>query len=202
MPPQCRVILISGFTAAGKTTYARLLAEGLGWDYIGMSALRRAGFPRSVLGEHEWLPAVDAFRSASPESDKGLDRLMGREILASTRPLVVDAWLQPWLCSQSDALRIWLESDWSSRLLKAIVSHLRRGHRPPTAWVADQIRSKDQFSVDMFESLYGIRFRYDASLFDFSIDNSRYIRMASIHASDRGIAEFQPELERTVKSYF
>jgi cytidylate kinase len=200
VPPRCRVILISGFTAAGKTTHARLLAGSLGWDYIGMSELRRARLPRGVLGEHEWLPVVDERRSASPECDEDLDRLMGLDIATSTRPLVVDAWLQPWLCNRSDALRIWLQSDRSSRLLKATVSHLRRGHGPPSS-VAEQIRSKDQFSVDTFESLYGIKFGYDASLFDFSIDNSLYIQAASICASDRGIAEFEPELERAVKSY-
>jgi hypothetical protein len=38
-------------------------------------------------------------------------------------------------------------------------------------------------------------------MFDFSIDNSLYIQAASINASDRGIAEFEPELERAVKSF-
>jgi cytidylate kinase len=201
VPPRRRLILISGFTAAGKTTHSRLLARSLGWEYFGMSELRRARLPPGLLGRHEWLPSLDKLRADDPESDANLDSLVTVTVTASARPLVVDAWLQPWLCGRPDALRIWLQSDLRSRLLKATVSRLRSGCRPPFAGLAEQVSMKDQFSVDMFERLYDIRFGYDAKLFDLSIDNSRYIQIASICASDRGIAEFQPELERVVKPY-
>ena len=196
----CPAILISGFTAAGKTTHARLLAEDLGWAYLGLSGIRRelpgmaeAGGPPAA----EWEPAMDRRRNRDPGLDVIADRVMAQRIAAVRGPVVVDAWLQPWLSSRSGAVRVWLASDERSRLRKAAVTFLRRGLAPPDG-LAQEIRHKDRFSVEQFRSLYGIRFGPDTGLFDLLIDNSAFIRAASITASDEGIAAFRPVFRSAV----
>ena len=71
-------ILISGFTAAGKTTHGRLLAEDLGWAYLGLSGIRREllrpGEDPEPSGA-EWDPGMDRLRGRDPGLDVAADQL-------------------------------------------------------------------------------------------------------------------------------
>jgi cytidylate kinase len=106
--PASPAILISGFTAAGKTTHARLLAEDLGWAYLGLSGVRRE------------LPGYgEATEPPGAEWEPAMDRPMTQRLATMRGPAVVDAWLQPWLSGRADAVRVWLDSDEQSRLRNA-----------------------------------------------------------------------------------
>lgn len=185
-----RLVLVSGFTAAGKTTHARLLAEFLGWEYLGMSEIRRSRIPASGTPHEEWHPRGDDLRAGDPRLDLDMDHRIKERIESAEAPLVVDAWLQPWLCELS-ATRVWLGSDFASRVLKAQVSRLRAG-LPPTSSTAGTVARKDEFSVEHFRRLYGVDFGPDPAVFDLVLDNSGYISAASIRASDDGIGRFAP----------
>lgn len=199
MPSNVRVILISGFTAAGKTTHAKLLAAHLGWDYLGASEIRRRLHPSvNLRSGQEWQPAIDAERSSSLKFDRMLDSVITEEIKKSHNRIVVDAWLQPWLYREDDALRVWLHSDDASRVKKAQVSFLRLGISPPPN-IAQRVKVKDDFSVEMFRRLYGIRFAYTHELFRSRGDNSQYIEESTIAASDRGIAQYQRVFEDLIE---
>jgi cytidylate kinase len=195
-----RLVLVSGFTAAGKTTHARLLASCLGWRYLGSSQLFRRLLPCHSREDREWSPAIDEHRCTAAGFDKALDSLIMQLVEESASSLVVDAWLQPWLCRRTDAVRVWLGSDLPSRLRKAKVSFMRTGVIPPVD-VDAQIHEKDTFSILTFKRLYNVDFGPDPDVFDVIIDNSAFITEASIAASDRGIASFHQSFQQAINAY-
>jgi cytidylate kinase len=188
-PP--RLIIISGFSAAGKTTHSKLLARELGWQYIGMSAIRRSCIPASSSPQEEWLPAGDRLRGVNTLLDREADHQMNERINITKTPIVVDAWLQPWLCELPGAVRVWLGSDFVSRAVKAQVSRLR-SQLNPSHFIAETVAKKDEFSIAQFRRLYGIEFGPDPDIFDLFLDNSQYITDPTISASDAGIRRFSP----------
>jgi cytidylate kinase len=177
-----------------------LLASHLGWRYIGSSQIFRRVLSPKLATDREWDPTFDACRSETPSLDYALDKQMEQIIDESTSPLVVDAWLQPWLCRRSDAVRVWLESDFPSREIKARVSFMRASLAPPIN-IDSQIKNKDDFSSRAFKRLYNISFGPDPGVFDLILDNSCFIKQASIAASDSGIAAFRRDFEQAIAAY-
>lgn len=191
------MVIVSGFTAAGKTTHSRMLADTLEWDYLGMSEIRRQLLPDSASAQSEWLPEGDRRRAADSDLDRAMDRLMGQAIATSDGPVVVDAWLQPWLCAHPGAVRVWLDSSFPSRVTKAQVSRLRAG-APPSSTTPREIAEKDAFSVRHFRKVHGVRFGPDPAVFDLILDNSSFITGPTVESSDRGIAGFGPVFNELV----
>jgi cytidylate kinase len=199
VPPTQPAILISGYTAAGKTTHAQLLAQRLHFEYLSASQIRRTllGSP-SENGMIEWDRTVDERRKASSGPDRALDAVIAQRVRESRRPLVVDAWLQPWLSADPAHIRVWLESSVRTRNWKATVTLHRNGLLAP-ADLYSQVAEKDSFSRKIFWNLYQIEFGPDPRVFDVIIDNSAYITAPTIQASDAGIAQFEPVLEQAIK---
>jgi cytidylate kinase len=185
------LVIVSGFTAAGKTTHSRLLAETLGWQYVGMSQIRRLRIPESSSAREEWLPRGDELRAANALLDLEMDRRLTEYIGRLDGSAVIDAWLQPWLCELPGAVRVWLASDFDSRAIKAQVSRFRLGMGPSESITAT-IAEKDKFSIEQFRRLYGIDFGPDPGVFDLLLDSSDYITEATVQASDDGIRRFAP----------
>jgi cytidylate kinase len=197
MPP-LPLVLVSGLTAAGKTTHCQLLANALGWDYVSMSQVRRLQIPESSSQQHEWLPEGDERRAANAMLDLEMDRRIAEHIEHRDAPTVIDAWLQPWLCDLP-AVHVWLDSDFGSRVSKAQVSRLRAGLAPsPT--MTETVAEKDKFSIEHFRRLYGIEFGPDPGIFDLFLDNSAYLTEANIRASDDGIRRFSPIFNAAVST--
>jgi cytidylate kinase len=196
-PP--RQVIISGFTAAGKTTHARHLAASLGWRYVGMSEIRRSCVPDSSTEREEWHPTGDRRRAADESLDLDMDRRLAERIRSIDVPTVVDAWLQPWLSELSGVTRVWLESDFESRVLKAQVSRMRAGLAAMPS-IRDTVAAKDEFSVTHFRRLYGVDFGPDPEVFDLLLDNSGYLTEATIGSSDAGISRFAAVFNSRVRA--
>ena len=113
-------IAISGLTAAGKTTHARLLEIEFGLKYVSGSSilLDRGGVGRQVPPDF-WISPSGMHlvsRIVELEVDEAL-----RDAEASSAETVFDCRSLAWL-ARNPLLTIWLESSRDSRIRKAIVS--------------------------------------------------------------------------------
>ncbi|MFC5288092.1 hypothetical protein ACFPM7_13615 [Actinokineospora guangxiensis] len=192
-PTVANRIVFSGYTAAGKTTHARLVADELGWRYLGMAEVLTevAGF-----AEPRWTPELDRARAEDPTIDQRADARM-TALVGDSVEVVVDAWLQPWLVPRRGTLTVWVESSFRSRAMKCLVSAVRRGSPvdPPGAnRLLEDLEDKDTFSRRRFRELYGVRFGYDPGTFSVRFDNSAHIAEPTVAASDRGIRLGHPAL--------
>jgi cytidylate kinase len=188
-------IIISGLTAAGKTTHGRLLAST--WDLPYYSMVRVMGDVLAhdwpALPTSRWTPARDLVRRDNADVDLLADERMVR--LAETTPIgVFDAWALPWLYDRDDAVRLWLESDLPSRIRKYQVSQLPLC--PDEAAVRELLADKDGFARARFAELYGFDLYTDRSPFELVADNSSYLPVATADAARAGVAAFHRELLR------
>lgn len=173
-------VVVSGLTAAGKTTLCRRLSSAFALPFFsGSDVLRR------FLGSSEkyWSPAVDRARD-SLAFEKRVDEEM-LDVLRSQEKGAFDAWGLPWF-SKDSALRIWIESDYESRLRKCRVSYLERGESKTKSECERIMSSKDQKSREVFLANWGFDIFSDRVPFDIGIDCSRLIPAVSIEAARVG----------------
>ncbi len=193
--------MISGLTAAGKTTHAKLLAAELGYRYVSATEIiaDMIGIGRHEIGPGFWLKHGPAIRKIRDETD--LDRSLDERLVATTAAeegLVIDAWALPWLETTGRCVSIWIESDRWSRTLKASVSdHNRRS----LSWYATFITSKDDESRSRFLSVHGFDLYGTREHFTLELNNSDYISVPTRVEADRGIAGFRSVISDTLKDF-
>ncbi|MGV9865685.1 cytidylate kinase family protein [Rhodococcus koreensis] len=195
-----RNIAISGLTAAGKTTHAKLLAAQLGYDYISATAklLELAGYKGQDV-DRVWFSQLSSINEMR-KSDT-LDDLLEAHLteLAESRDgLVLDTWAVPWI-SNADMVRVWIESDRLSRTWKCFVS---QGAQPRLDLVecTNLIDEKDRTTRDIFLRRHGFDLFRDRTIFDVVLDNTQMIEAPTRASCDRGIGEFATVVSSAIES--
>ena len=195
-------IVIAGLTAAGKTTHALLIARSLGYDYVSASALMLARLSIET-GESNtfWvrrLAEVEKRRDERPV-DRDVNEHLRSELHLRDRT-VFDSWSAAWL-GGPPCVRIFIESDASSRARKARVSQEPHGPYLPVAGCQELIERKDRSTAARLRPLLGVDIRYDRSPFDLVLDNSMLIDEPTIASSVRGIKIFHESLTNAVRRH-
>lgn len=189
-------IVISGLTAAGKTTHAKLLAEHLGYEYISASQLLAKGAGIDVSSsEHWWMTSGQAVISVRNQTS--LDEEIDRELIARTNDAdcqVFDAWGLP-CTSNAPMLRIWLESDFPSRCRKCFVSH---DAEVSFSECVEIVEEKDLESQRIFSALYGFDILIDREPFDIVVDLSKLIPSPTAECSQESISRADHYLQQAV----
>jgi cytidylate kinase len=194
-------IAISGYTAAGKTTHARLIAQALGFEHVSAAEilLTKLGFDLTAVSESEiWFhhnAEIDRRRQGL-SIDRELDTLLRRRAAAEDG-IVFDARFLPWF-AEAPLLRIWLASDLPSRARKCCVSVGMTAVGVPEC--AQRIHQKDNLDVGRLAGGYGCVFGPDRALFDVVLDNSSFIPAASAECAASGVRDFHPYLLAVVRA--
>jgi cytidylate kinase len=193
-------IVISGLTAAGKTTHAKILAAELGYSYVSATEVMAdmLGIERREVGPGFWQRYGDAIGGIRDTTnlDRELDNRL-TEMAKAAEQLVIDAWALPWLVPREACISIWIESDYHSRTLKAAVSD---DNKRELAWYSGFIGHKDDDTRDRFMDIYGFDLYGGRRNFTLEVDNSMYITKATKQDSNRGIERFTPVINSSVMS--
>jgi cytidylate kinase len=195
-------IIVSGLTAAGKTTHALLIAKWLGYDYVSASSLM---LDRLRVGHDEtntlWSTRFDEVETRRDEGsvDRELNEHLKVELHRRDRT-VFDSWSAAWLDPAQRCLRIYIESDRNSRALKARVSQEPHGPYLSISACRRLIDRKDESTAARLNPLLGSDIRCDRSPFDLVLDNSALIREPTVASARRGIRVFHDLLVQGIAS--
>ena len=191
-------IAVAGLTAAGKTTHAKLIAQKLDYQYVSATEILLELVGIESSGDRAWFDHGNRIRQAraSDDVDAELDRRLV-QIATECEGLVIDSWAIAWTCHAS-MIRIWLESDTTSRAWKCFVS---QGDTPEHDLVGCDrlIENKDVSTRRIFMDRHGFDLFTDHDVFDAVLDNTYLIRQPTRWAADSGIAEFEPVVSAVVE---
>jgi cytidylate kinase len=191
-------VVLSGRTAAGKSTHGRLLARDLEMPYVSATQIlaRLVAERTGSRLEQRWQPSLDRARGADSTIDDDLDAEM-TGLFSGSSEGVFDACLLPWVAPDVPAVRVWLESDFPSRLRKCVVSHWD----VQISWgdAQERVVGKDAFTSTRLAQSCGGVYEPDADRFEVIVSNSDLIPEATPEAARAGIASLQPVLLGAVK---
>ena len=166
-------IIISGLTAAGKTTHCHLLAGEFNLQYVSASQVLLSLLHKCPVQARDfWGSAEGRAAWSSPEALQ-VDELLLR-IEADRRGLVFDTLMMPWVHRRA-AFVIWLESSLPSRVMKSIASH-RGENRLSKNEAQQRIEHKDDSARALAKARWGIDIAEDRGGLDLILNISACIK--------------------------
>lgn len=191
-------MVVTGLTAAGKTTHAKILAEELSYRYVsGTGALARLCGIEVSEDPPRWAEIAEAVaRVRTDNVDLALERHL-LDLAKSRDGQVFDVWALAWT-SPSPMVRVWIESDQWSRQMKCFVSQGAQ-KKLSLEECGSFVQQKDLENRELFRRTLNFDLFTDRSPFDLTIDNSSYIAEPTEQAAQRGIAAFAPQFNLAVK---
>jgi cytidylate kinase len=189
-------VAFAGLTAAGKTTHARLLARELGYGYVSATEVMLEILRLDAAAEDVWLERFGEIQAAreGDAADVELDRRL-LELAATRQRTVFDTWSLAWL-SPGPVVRVWIESDPSSRARKCLVSQTRT--RLSLADCEALCWEKDDHTRASFRRRHGFDLFVDRDRYDLVLCNSHLIPTPDRACADKGIAAFAPVVQEAV----
>lgn len=176
-------LVISGLTAAGKTTLARKLADQLTLDYVSASTILRRTFGDT---SGHWTPTLDLRRN-DLSIERKVDHLV-QEVFRQSEHAVFDCWGLPWFTDDvtGPTVFIWIESDQESRFRKCFVSYLERSDPKSLRECRDIVIAKDTKSREIFMENWDFDIYTDRSPFNLVLDASSLIPHADLETAQQG----------------
>lgn len=164
--PELRV-LVSGWSASGKSVFSRYVAALLECEYVCASILLTSELG---LKSVDWIAdrvQVESRRSSAIEM-KLDDVLLG--VLVDTPRIILDSWVAPFRSTVHDAA-VWIDCDMETRVRNVLKVRDISGHGD-----VEQTRKglllKDRDSVRRFRESYGFDFGPDPAVFPLRLDIS------------------------------
>ena len=164
------VVCISGLTASGKSTVARMLAKRYNLNYYsGGGMLKEVAVEMGYSpGGEDWWGTEDGKRFLKERlRNFEYDRIVDQRLLkkAEEGNVVLDSWTMPWLLDFG--FKIWIDAP-----LEVRAERLSRRNKIPIDEALKSLKEKDETTRKIYKELYGINLGFDFSPFHVVIDNS------------------------------
>ena len=181
-------VIISGFTAAGKTTHSHLLAGEFGLQYISPSQIFLSMLGKSPIQPREFWVTDEAKSLWSEPQAKRVDcELLTLE--ETVRAAVFDS-MEMSMLHRREAFKIWLESSIESRVMKALVSH-RRQAILTSSELQTRLDLKDHLARRRLKQSWGLDLPLDYSGFDLVLDITACIKAPTLMDSFHSVEQVQ-----------
>jgi cytidylate kinase len=191
-------IIISGLTAAGKTTHSHLLCEEHGFHYISASRILLGLAGLDAVQPLDFWVSPKGIELSKTFSWKDVDTEFQKIERASTNT-VFDCQTLPWLQTRK-GMSLWIDSSLESRVFKARVSYAGQSTLSDTE-IRNKIIKKDELAQKHIFSNYGVDLFQDRKPFDLIIDISSFITEASVAASHISIRKSHEIIDNAVRWY-
>jgi cytidylate kinase len=156
------IITISGLTASGKGTAAKILNEFLSFRIVSGGAIFRGMAKRKRISLEKFAEII------KPEEDIYIDKTLLKEGLKGKT--IVESRLAGWLFGKNANLKIFLECSIETRAKRLA---RRQGIRIDMA--RKKIELRDRENRKKYKKLYGIEL-FDKKIYDFILDNEGDIK--------------------------
>lgn len=183
-------IAFAGLTAAGKTTHAKRLAFELGYDYVSATEIMLEILNIRECSDQIWFTRFDEIQAAREGNAVDIELEKRLENLARTRQKTIfDTWALAWI-SKSPMVRIWIESDFPSRVRKCVVS--QSSELRSFEECRELVQTKDETTRSSFLRRHGFDLYRDRRRYHAVLCNSHLIPNATKDDAKRGIESFAP----------
>jgi len=180
------VICISGLTASGKSTVARMLAEKYGLKYYsGGQMLKEIAINEGYSpGGEDWWGTEEGKRFLKErfrnlDYDRKVDRMLVKK--AEEGNVILDSWTMPWLLDYG--FKIWIDA---SKEIRA--KRLSGRNKVPFEEALRALEEKDEATRKIYRTLYGIDLGFDLSPFHVILDNSN-LNIEETYEALRGVID-------------
>lgn len=176
-------IVISGLTAAGKTTHSLIFGKDFGLNNVEASKILLENARMKPKSRDFWL-SENIDKAITKTNFDELDKKL-IQIQSSSSHNIFDCLSLPWL-SSDPSLYIWLESSIQSRTFKAMVSYHGESKLTPRQ-IELGIKQKDDRTREFFQIHHNFDLYTDRKPFSLILDISNFITSASDEASQHSI---------------
>ena len=191
-------VIVSGLTAAGKTTHSLWIARKHSMGYISGSQVLLGLSEMSSPMRADFWATDEGLRLTKRSTFLQVDSILKKKECEANRS-VFDCLSLPWL-KDCPAFCIWLESDFHSRVMKAMVSH-GPSRRYSEDELARRVQQKDDEARSIMRKEYGFDLFKNRKPFDLVVDISDFISAPTLEASKRSIRKTETILRPFIEWY-
>lgn len=180
------IILVCGYTAAGKSYICEYLAKKLNYKFIHTSYILKQISNNQKINSSKtkmnkgWYESsnLDSVRKKDLSIDKQLDKYL-LNLVKKEKNLVLDSWTLPYLLkTKKNILRIWIKATRVKR-----IERLSLRDKVSLKQASEIISKKDNYNKKHFKELYGFSLGKDLSIFDIVFDTTKL----SLKESEQGV---------------